>query len=80
MLVLIAVLAPGAERVYTHRRQGYFALAIQLPEAPHSSGPGTTSPIENYLMKQPRGVRGQLRWLELILGTNQTNSASMSCC
>jgi hydrophobe/amphiphile efflux-1 (HAE1) family protein len=80
MLVLIAVLARRVPSGFIPTEdKGYFGLVIQLPDgASLQRTVAVTGKIEEYLRKQP-AVANVVTFagLSFILGTNQTNSASM---
>ena len=80
IVVLIVVLARRVPSGFIPTEdKGYFALAVQLPDgASLQRTEEVTAQIENYLKRQP-AVRYvvALNGLNFILGSNQTNSASM---
>jgi hydrophobe/amphiphile efflux-1 (HAE1) family protein len=80
MLVLIAVLARRVPSGFIPTEdKGYFGLVIQLPDgASLQRTVAVTQRIEEYLLKQA-AVANVVNFagLSFILGTNQTNSASM---
>jgi multidrug efflux pump len=80
MLVLIVVLARRVPSGFIPTEdKGYFGLVIQLPDgASLQRTIAVTQKIEDYLMKQPAvAYVVNFAGLSFILGTNQTNSASM---
>jgi multidrug efflux pump len=80
MLVLIAVLARRVPSGFIPTEdKGYFGLVIQLPDgASLQRTIDVTKRIEDYLLKQPAvAYVVNFAGLSFILGTNQTNSASM---
>jgi multidrug efflux pump len=80
MLVLIFVLVRRVPTGFIPTEdKGYFGLVIQLPDgASLQRTLAVTQKIEDYLLKQP-AVANVVNFggLSFILGTNQTNSASM---
>jgi hydrophobe/amphiphile efflux-1 (HAE1) family protein len=80
ILVLIAVLARRVPSGFIPTEdKGYFGLVIQLPDgASLQRTVAVTKRIEEYLLKQ-QAVASVVNFagLSFILGTNQTNSASM---
>jgi multidrug efflux pump len=80
MLVLIGVLVRRVPSGFIPTEdKGYFGLVIQLPDgASLQRTVAVTQKIEEYLSKQP-AVASVVNFagLSFILGTNQTNSASM---
>jgi multidrug efflux pump len=80
MLVLIAVLVRRVPSGFIPTEdKGYFGVVLQLPDgASLQRTVETTKKIEDYLLKQP-GVAYVVNFagLSFVLGTNQTNSASM---
>jgi multidrug efflux pump len=80
MLVLIVVLARRVPSGFIPTEdKGYFGLVIQLPDgASLQRTIAVTQRIEDYLLKQPAvAYVVNFAGLSFILGTNQTNSASM---
>jgi hydrophobe/amphiphile efflux-1 (HAE1) family protein len=80
MLVLIAVLVRRVPSGFIPTEdKGYFALVIQLPDgASLQRTVDVTRRIEAYLMKQPAvAYVVNFSGLSFVLGTNQTNAASM---
>jgi hydrophobe/amphiphile efflux-1 (HAE1) family protein len=80
MLVLIAVLVRRVPSGFIPTEdKGYFGLVIQLPDgASLQRTVEVTKRIENYLMKQPAvAYVVNFSGLSFVLGTNQTNAASM---
>jgi hydrophobe/amphiphile efflux-1 (HAE1) family protein len=80
MLVLIAVLVRRAPTGFIPTEdKGYFGLVIQLPDgASLQRTIDVTRRIEDYLLKQPAvAYVVNFAGLSFVLGTNQTNSASM---
>ncbi len=80
MLVLIVVLARRVPSGFIPTEdKGYFGIVVQLPDGASTQRTGqVVSQIEGYLRKQP-AVRYVVSFtgLSFVLGTNQTNSASM---
>jgi multidrug efflux pump len=80
VLVLIAVLVRRVPTGFIPTEdKGYFGVVIQLPDgASLQRTSAVTQRIEDYLRKQP-GVAYVVNYvgLSFVLGTNQTNSASM---
>ena len=80
MLVLIVVLVRRVpSRFIPTEDKGYFGIVVQLPDgASTQRTEQVVSKIEEYLRKQP-AVRYVVSFtgLSFVLGTNQTNSASM---
>jgi multidrug efflux pump len=80
VLVLIAVLVRRVPSGFIPTEdKGYFGLVIQLPDgASLQRTVAVTQRIEDYLMKQP-AVANVVNFsgLSFVLGTNQTNAASM---
>jgi hydrophobe/amphiphile efflux-1 (HAE1) family protein len=80
MLVLIAVLVRRVPSGFIPTEdKGYFGLVIQLPDgASLQRTIEVTKRIEDYLLKQPAVAYAvNFAGLSFVLGTNQTNSASM---
>jgi hydrophobe/amphiphile efflux-1 (HAE1) family protein len=80
MLVLIAVLVRRVPSGFIPTEdKGYFGLVLQLPDgASLQRTLEVSSRIEDYLMKEPAVAYAvNFTGLSFILGTNQTNSASM---
>jgi len=80
MLVLIAVLVRRVPSGFIPTEdKGYFGVVIQLPDgASLQRTVAVTKRIEDYLMKQPAvAYVVNFSGLSFVLGTNQTNSASM---
>ena len=80
MLALIAVLVRRVPTGFIPTEdKGYFGLVLQLPDgASLQRTLEVSSRIEDYLMKQPAVAYAvNFTGLSFILGTNQTNSASM---
>jgi hydrophobe/amphiphile efflux-1 (HAE1) family protein len=80
MLVLIVVLVRRVPSGFIPTEdKGYFGLVLQLPDgASLQRTVETTKKIEDYLLKQPAvAYVVNFSGLSFVLGTNQTNSASM---
>ena len=80
MLVLIVVLARRVPSGFIPTEdKGYFGLVVQLPDgASLQRTTAVTQRIEQYLLKQPSVAYAvSFVGLSFILGTNQTNTASM---
>ncbi len=80
MLVLIAVLVRRVPSGFIPTEdKGYFAVVIQLPDgASLQRTVELTRQIEDYLLKQPAvAYVVNFSGLSFVLGTNQTNAASM---
>jgi hydrophobe/amphiphile efflux-1 (HAE1) family protein len=80
MLVLIAVLARRVPSGFIPTEdKGYFGVVLQLPDgASLQRTVEVTQRIENFLLKQPSvAYVVNFSGLSFVLGTNQTNSASM---
>ena len=80
MLVLIAVLVRRVPTGFIPTEdKGYFGIVIQLPDgASLQRTVEVTRRIEEYLLKQPAvAYVVNFAGLSFVLGTNQTNSASM---
>jgi hydrophobe/amphiphile efflux-1 (HAE1) family protein len=80
MVVLIAVLVRRVPSGFIPTEdKGYFGLVVQLPDgASLQRTVDVTRRIEDYLLKQPAVANVvNLTGLSFVLGTNQTNAASM---
>jgi hydrophobe/amphiphile efflux-1 (HAE1) family protein len=80
VVVLIAVLARRVPTGFIPTEdKGYFAIVVQLPDGASLQRTLEVSrQVENYLLKQPAVANVvNLSGLSFVLGTNQTNAASL---